>query len=304
MKTEWKVFGVVLVISIVIAVVLFGFASLMKQETQQVSLPTPVAQTGETVSQGMVIENTSSPYSDGPRYFTLQTAEKKEIRVVYHYGEFPRCLNNEAALKGGLLEKGEAVKVLGKVVGDNEISTCDSLDYYIEKVEKTKEQVDTSDWQTYRNEEFGFEVRYPKAFEEIEQCALREGIKPSDSERLLHLGNSIDINIKDAQGLDFAEFAVEEFGTIKHGTYEDVLLGIDLQVKESFVVDNEKAVRVASRSCGTCRYGEMTHILHSGRLYQLSYFARPSCVKLDFEQFEYGELDVLHEILSTFRFIE
>jgi len=166
------------------------------------------------------------------------------------------------------------------------------------------DDIEVQDLQTYRNEEFGFEIQYPKAFEEFEQCPLREGLKSPDYERLLHLGNSIDIEIKDAQGLDFAEFAVEEFGSIKSGTYEDVLLGIDLKIKESFVVDNEEVVRVAFRACGTCRYGEITNILHNGKLYRLSYFARPSCVKLDFEQFEYGELDVLHQVFSTFQFIE
>ena len=34
-----------------------------------------------------------------------------------------------------------------------------------EEKEEKKEELDTSSWQTYRNEEFGFEVKYPEGCE-------------------------------------------------------------------------------------------------------------------------------------------
>lgn len=168
MKTERKLFGAVLVISVVITGVLLGLVGLMKQETQQVLLPTPIpiVQGGETTIQGTVIENYLGCHVDGLCYLTLQTTEEKELRVVYHYGEFPRCLNNKAVLQGELLKEGEEVRIFGKAIGDSEVSTCDSFDYYIEKI---GESIDTADWQTYTNEEFGFEVDYPSEFQLIKQ---------------------------------------------------------------------------------------------------------------------------------------
>jgi hypothetical protein len=36
------------------------------------------------------------------------------------------------------------------------------------------EPIDTSNWKTYRNEKYGFEVRYPKDYDKVEECKLKE----------------------------------------------------------------------------------------------------------------------------------
>ncbi len=49
------------------------------------------------------------------------------------------------------------------------------------------ESVDTSNWHTYRSDEFGFEFQYPKVFAEDPQCRVKE------LENGVRVGSRIDI---------------------------------------------------------------------------------------------------------------
>jgi hypothetical protein len=42
-----------------------------------------------------------------------------------------------------------------------------------QKPQQKPEPIDTSDWKTYHNEKYGFEVRYPKIYDEKQGCGLR-----------------------------------------------------------------------------------------------------------------------------------
>ena len=89
---------------------------------------------------GLVVENNlgctpdGECISDGPRHFRL-LLNGHEMKVVYHYGEWPRCVNNESTLRAEKLKEGDKVEIFGKVTSVGEISTCDSLDYYIQKLQ-------------------------------------------------------------------------------------------------------------------------------------------------------------------------
>ncbi len=86
----------------------------------------------ETVISGIVTENYLGCTLDLPCFLRL-LVNGQEIVVIYHFGEYPRCLNQEAVDFGLEAMVGDEVEVFGKVTADDEISTCDSRDYYIRK---------------------------------------------------------------------------------------------------------------------------------------------------------------------------
>ena len=86
----------------------------------------------ETVIRGVVRENYLGCTLDLPCFLRL-LVNGQEMAVIYHFGEYPRCLNQEAVDFGLETMVGDEVEVFGKVTAINEISTCDSRDYYIRK---------------------------------------------------------------------------------------------------------------------------------------------------------------------------
>ena len=86
----------------------------------------------ETVIRGVITENYLGCTLDLPCFLRL-LANGQEIVVIYHFGEYPRCLNEEAVDFGLEAIVGDEVEVFGTVTGGSEISTCYSEDHYIRK---------------------------------------------------------------------------------------------------------------------------------------------------------------------------
>ena len=138
-----------------------GGAFYLGRQTTPTPSPTPVitSQTPQPVSSqfsegqevkvnGIVVKNHSEnpSISDVPSHFLIRVSGE-EIKVVYHYGEWPRCINDKPVLLAERLKEDEEVEVFGKVTNDG-ISTCDSTNYYIKKMNldettKSKAQVET-----------------------------------------------------------------------------------------------------------------------------------------------------------------
>lgn len=83
--------------------------------------------------QGKVIENYLGCHLDGLCYLVI-SSEGKNIKVIYHYGEWPPCTNEEAAQNGEAIKVGNTAEVYGSLKISDEISTCDSEEYYIRKI--------------------------------------------------------------------------------------------------------------------------------------------------------------------------
>ena len=86
----------------------------------------------EKVVKGIVTENNLACNVDAACFLRLLT-DGQEVRVVYHFGEYPRCLNETAVDFGLQAMAGDEIEVFGRVKASNEISTCEKMDYYIRK---------------------------------------------------------------------------------------------------------------------------------------------------------------------------
>ena len=83
--------------------------------------------------EGLVVENNRGCERNGECYLRLEL-DSKEIIIIYDYGKERPCLNEEAAARGKEIAEGDQVEVLGKITGDNEVSTCEFESYTIEIV--------------------------------------------------------------------------------------------------------------------------------------------------------------------------
>jgi len=152
-----------------------------------------------------------------------------------------------------------------------------------------QEVLNISTWQTYRNEEFGFEFQYPKEFAESQECKARMSEVQTN---VVNIGNRINITIGDSKGMSLEDFVSADFS-------REFLFDIN-QSEQS--VGGEKAITISYRVEGTGRLGTVTFIKRGAKIYQFDYLAGGDCAAAHIA--DISELDVLSQILSTFRFVK
>ena len=166
------------------------------------------------------------------------------------------------------------------------------------------EPIDTSDWQTYRNEEFGFEVKYPSVYDteqKYERGKCSPGTYRSEEDFSLFVG-PLSINIKDAQRVTLSEFVDE----VEKGIKPDLEKGISISrvlSREKTTLADEEAIRLATEFCGAgCGQPIMIYVKRGEDIYQFLYDdgTLSGCL------YEPAQLpsQAAEEILSTFRFVE
>ncbi len=91
---------------------------------------------GEVTVRGVVIENVRRVHVDGHGILRIRPYGEnvRVVNVIYFYGEFPPCQNDQATTQGLEVRVGEEVEVFGKPTGDAQISTCDASEYYIKRL--------------------------------------------------------------------------------------------------------------------------------------------------------------------------
>lgn len=166
-KTNWKYIAIVMVFAVLAGFFLFLQNQQFDQVTQQPS-PSPMPPSSkiqyeegqEVTIQGRILENNLGCAVDAHCFLRIGS-DDREFRVTYFRG-WEGCPNNEeAANVGGKLVEGDRVEVFGKYgrLGTMQaIAVCDSTKYYIRRL---SQEIDTSTWQTYRNEEFNVEFKHP-----------------------------------------------------------------------------------------------------------------------------------------------
>ncbi len=155
----------------------------------------------------------------------------------------------------------------------------------IKEPEKIAED-EITDWKTYRNEEYRFEIKYPKDHELIEKVV--GGVS---------FGHIYDINILGPQELSLSEYVNKNIIPA-----DDSRLGKTIS-KKSILVAGIEAIKfegeIFGSMAGPWRYGIDTFLLKEGKIYRISY--SPGVTK---EEVSSNEIKIFNQILSTFRFIK
>lgn len=84
----------------------------------------------EVTVRATVVENKVMSPVDGPDVLSV-TVGGEPFAVVYHYGEYPPCLNQLAGQRARELKDGAVVEIFARVVRLAELSTCDAEWYYL-----------------------------------------------------------------------------------------------------------------------------------------------------------------------------
>ena len=164
-------------------------------------------------------------------------------------------------VKAPVVKNNEKIKESAEITSTTKTTTSTK--------ETENSEIDTSNWKTYRNEEFGFEVRYPK------QWNINESAPAFPD------SNAIGIFIKNSENSGFYIFPKGEFD------YGLGIEGVDFKLTKS-TINNENVI---IRS-----YKESTRINFSGT--NMKNFR----IELVYSEDKNLE-NILNEILKTFKFI-
>ena len=178
-KSEIKLFLIVVAVSVVLAV---GGILLLRETRVLPSASLPVDQ--EVTLTGIIIDQRTDCYVDGVCSFTVDS-ERGRIEVISTIGW--TCLH-DAFFEGDSVGVGSTVEVFGMVESADTISACSAPEYYIKSadfeplytIDNQQPTIDTSDWQTYRNDEFGFAVKYPSELVQFEYSTLSINFIPQE----------------------------------------------------------------------------------------------------------------------------
>ena len=154
---------------------------------------------------------------------------------------------------------------------------------------------DTSNWQTYRNDEFGFEVKYPEGWKTLWSLGMGSAglsVNPPNKEGIFSTSNislSWGYEINGEKINEITEEDIEE-------TLEKFKAVVDNFQQENIVINDVSAVRARGLNNEEILVGTKNVIIlfiHKDILYTISY----SSINGDYER-------EFNQILSTFRFID
>jgi len=152
------------------------------------------------------------------------------------------------------------------------------------------EPIDTSTWQTYRNEEYGFEVKYPQDWELIK---FNDDPNPISFRKMLDDIDSYDISITRESRLHNHGMSLEQWVSInQRGTQADVFNGLP-----AFSLSRQNAQNYL---------GRIPYEIDIKEIYIANYdyyFKLRVPVNIVHNNFNQSSAELINQILSTFKFI-
>jgi len=212
---------------------------------------------------------------------------------------------------GYYTKRGENVFEISRVASGLTFADCDKDELFNQILSTFRfiEPIDTSDWQTYRNQEFGFEVKYPEGWDIVQSGALgvfwfgREAFPtPEECDRCWSSGYYSDGSAHPWPGLSISSrgdlYSSEELGRaeVTEGFIEDEGMLYDQYRYEPLIFSEVPANRFTTVS------PRIEGPRHSRIIFNtIEYGWTISYPTTDYEG---GHDPIYDQILSTFRFVE
>ena len=158
-------------------------------------------------------------------------------------------------------------------------------------------------WQTYRNEEYGFEFEYPSIPPECQNCIINDRLL---SDRYFSLGRFL-LKVED---LEEASLSAQVYKLFPEEWEEVQVEKIDdgQYIKETFVESREiinlgdkEAIKIDYRFGGTGRFGTATFVEKKGKVFSFGFTAGGFCCLWENKIYEE---EIYRAIISTFSFLQ
>ena len=160
--------------------------------------------------------------------------------------------------------------------------------------ETPSEVVNTSDWQTYRNDEFGFKVDWPRVYENNSYCAPHV-VTSSENEPLVFIGPIIIRKIETEESLN--SYVDEVIQRIEENPQTSLLSRTNINF------DGREAIQVHSSFCGaSCGEPNDIYVVLDSGILKINY-DDGILNHCPFGSYELPS-QVAEQILPTFRFVE
>jgi len=161
---------------------------------------------------------------------------------------------------------------------------------------------ETANWQTYRNEEYGFEFKYPPIPAGCENCKINENDEGFNVNRTF-------LSISDIGSLTLSEYVYKEFPkeleegpkyeTTDGGQY---LKETFVESRENLTIGGQESIKVDYRFGGMGRFGTATFVEKDRKVFIFEFTAGGFCCDPKVDMIY--EMEVYDAMLSTFRFLE
>jgi hypothetical protein len=160
----------------------------------------------------------------------------------------------------------------------------------------TTEPIDTSNWKVYRNEKYGFEVRYPINWEFWENKYEKESRAPA----LRISGILFDVTFQEKEGYHSSSIIV--YDNSKNYSLKDwlekesIIIYPYVPVKPISISGTEGIKAIVTGCCDT--HFLSAFLLRGDKIYQLN------CGVIDFPSWRCEHEDFFQQMISGFKFIE